>query len=212
MTTRSQRSEAGFSLIEIMVVLALIGLITAVMLPGTTSIFRTSLDSFARKAANLFREARDYAILSNKVVRVSFDLDKQEYWIEDASGSILLPSVKEQEEINERLNDKSGIKKKSEEDEEKKAEKNPFRLTRELNKKHQVVPQGLRIAAVISPRMPRPIQEGQAEVYYFPHGSSEAAVIHLEDMDGNRRSLILHPITGKSRLVPEFYFPSEDKR
>lgn len=210
MMGRPKRPQSGFSLIEIMVVLALIGLITAIMLPGTTSIFRQSLDSFCRRSANVFREARDYAILSNKVVRVSFDLDKQEYWIEDASGAILLPSVKEQEEENERQEANGRIKKKR--DDEDKKEEPQFRLTRELNKKRQVVPQGLRVASVISPRLKRPIQEGNAEVYYFPHGSSEAAVLHLEDMEGNRRSLILHPITGKTKIVPGFYFPGEEKR
>ncbi len=194
------RNQDAFSLIEVLVVLALIVFISVLVIPNSLTVLRTSLDSFSRRMANTFRESRDYALLTSKVVKVTFDLDKQEYWVEDAPGSFLMPAPKEDKDESEA------------EKEKKKKAGSPFRLTRELNKNKNSVPSGLSIAEVVSPRSKKAIQEGVAEIFYFPHGMAEAAVIHLEDMDGNRRSLIIHPITGKSQLTVGFYFPGEEKK
>ena len=191
------KRQDAFSLLEILITISLIALFTAVLLPNVTDIFRVNLDSFARTEAGLFREARDHAILTSRVVRLRFDLDKQTYWVEDAPGSFLLP-----ETTNERS---AGIFDK------KKKEKGRFNLVKLINKKKKVVPDGLRIAAILSPRSPEIIEEGFADVYYFPHGIGEAVVLHMEDQDGEQRSLILNPITGKTRIEVGFYFPGSRK-
>lgn len=197
-----RRDSSGFSLIEILVGLTLIALVTAIMIPNMTSVFRASLDSYARKAANLFREARDYAILTNRVVRIQFDLDKQEYWVEDAPAAVLLP--KKNDVAYEDMSD---------EEKEKEAKRQKqFQMTKGLTKKKTGIPNGLRIQAVLSPRSQKAITEGTADIYYFPHGIAEAAVVHLEDLEGNKRSLVIHPVTGKTRVHAGFYFPSEDKK
>ena len=201
-TSASKSPEGGFSLIEILVGLTLIALVTAVMIPGTASIFRANLDSYARRAASMFRESRDYAILMNRVVRIAIDLDKQQYWIEDAPATFLLPQ-------------KSAVPLADMSDEEKEREKKKqqqFRMTKDIVKAKIDVPNGLRIHAVISPRSTKVITEGIAEIYYFPHGVAEPAVIQLEDVEGNKRSLVVHPITGKTRLEVGYYFPSEDRK
>ena len=197
----NRNRSSGFSLIEILVTLAIIALVSALVIPNTTSVFRASLDSYARKAVNQFREARDFAILMNRVVKIQFDLDKQNYWVEDAPADFLLPKKRENDDEL------------SDEEKKKDQKKNQaFRMTTTITKKKLNIPSGLRIHAVISPRSKKILTEGMADIVYFPHGSAEAAVIHLEDMEGNKRSLIVHPITGKTRLVSGYYFPSEDRK
>jgi prepilin-type N-terminal cleavage/methylation domain-containing protein len=196
------KPKNGFSLIEILVTLAIIAFVSALVIPNTTSVFRASLDSFARKSVNQFREARDYAILMNRVVKIQFDLDKQTYWVEDAPANFLLPKKRERDD-----DELSEEEKKADEKKQK-----SFQMTKTITKKKMEIPSGLRIHAVISPRSKKIITEGLADIIYFPHGAAEAAVIHLEDLEGNKRSLVVHPITGKSRLVSGYYFPSEDKK
>lgn len=199
-----KRNDRGFTLIEVLVTVGLIAIISAILIPDIGQIFRESLEAFARKNANLFRESRDHALLTSRVVRVRFDLDEQTYWVEDAPGNFLLPTKKFLEEKEDALRFAS------DEDKEKYAE--PFTLVKSITSQKKKVPDGLRIAGVLTPRSPELIEEGVVEFYYFPHGIAEAAVIHLENSDGAKRSLVIQPVTGKTKVEEGFYFPNEDKR
>jgi len=178
----------GFSLIEVLVALAIIALISAIAIPSFTYVFRTSTESFSRQMANLLRESRDRALLKDVIIRIQYNLDEQKYWVEEAPSSVLLPPALSEKEQREK----------------EKEEKNNdgFRLVREITKDKKEVPSGLRIVEVLSPRIKKPIREGIAEVYYFPNGTAEAAILKIEDQEGSKQNLIIHPITGTAKLVP----------
>ena len=95
---------------------------------------------------------------------------------------------------------------------EKKQKESGFRLVKEITKKKEVVPNGIRINEVISPRYKDPIDKGTVDIYYFPHGIAEAAVIHIEDQETIKRSLIVHPITGKTKIEFGEYDPKKENR
>ncbi len=191
-----KRKAAGFSLIEVLVAIALIALVSAVAIPSFTYVFRTSTESFSRQLANLLRECRDRALLKDMIIRVRFDLGEQKYWVEEGPSSILLPPELSDREAKdkERGKEKDSDKKKSNSD--------GFALVRDLTKDKKEVPNGLRITEIISPRVKKPIAEGNADVYYFPNGTAEAAIIKIEDQDHGKQNLIVHPITGNAKLVP----------
>ena len=54
MQSRHSKS-AGFTLIEILIVIGLIALVTAVAVPSLTNVFRASAESFAKQTALLLR-------------------------------------------------------------------------------------------------------------------------------------------------------------
>lgn len=197
----SKRSSSrGFTLIEIMVVVALIALISAFTIPTIATVFGRSVDEFAQELSGLFRECRDYALLKDKIVRIRFDLDKQQYWIEDGPATILLPSGEAAE--------------KAKEDQKRDPEKNksPFRIAKELQRDKKKIPSGIKLVEVLSPRFPQPIKEGEADFFYFPNGMSEAAVLHLEaGKDDVKRSLVVHPLNGTSKLVEGFVLSGSAK-
>lgn len=192
MSTTSNKSghggESGFSLMELMIVIGLLALITAVGVPALNSAFRTSKESFARKMALSLREARDRALLTDKLLRLKVDLDKQEYWFEEAPSTYLM---RKEPDRNMSERDK---------EERAKQDKGAFRQVKELSADKLPLPNGLRITEIISPRAKAPIKEGTAEVYFFNNGSADGVSIHFEDDENVRQNLVLHPVTGHSQL------------
>jgi len=182
------RPAWGFSLVEVLIVIALVALVTAVGIPAFNSAFRTSKESFARKMAVMLREARDRAMLNDKLVRLRIDLDKQEYWMEEAPSNYML-----------RKEAPRGL---SERDKEERAkqEGSAFRQLKELTAEKVPMPNGLKITEVITPREKDPVREGQTDVYFFANGNADGVSIHFEDDEQVRQSLKLHPVTGHSTL------------
>ncbi len=78
----SKKSPSGFSLIELIVVLVLIGLLSAITMPLLiSSITKTRLKTSAKELATSFRYARNQAISTKKPYYFYVDLDNSSYWI-----------------------------------------------------------------------------------------------------------------------------------
>jgi prepilin-type N-terminal cleavage/methylation domain-containing protein len=188
------KQARGFTLIEIMVTIAIIALITALAVPGLNYAFRTDTEAFARQLSSVFRESRDRALLRRVLVRVNFDLTKQAYWVEEAPAAYLLPSEAEEKKAQEDAG------RTFKEDEQESA----FRLVKEITPNKRSVPKGIKIVKIISPRFKEPITEAEAQIYYRPNGISDAAILHLEDTDKIQRSISINPVTGFTTLDQGF--------
>jgi len=195
-TSAATSYNRGFTLLEVLIALTLVALFSALAVPTLNSVFRTGAESFAVQTASLLREARDRALLTKSVVRVHFDLDKQEYWVEEGPDSVLIPA--------ERKNDRRT--------EEEKQNDSPFRLLREITPKKRTMPYGVKVRQVIVPRQRNPIQEGSADIYFFPNGTGDGAIIGIEDFEKKAQSLWLHPLTGSSRIQAGLIMKEEDFR
>ena len=105
MTPRSTRNTAGFTLLEMLVVLVLVGIITAVAVPVAGAGIQTlRLQSAARHVAAALRLARGRAIRSQEIHLVS--LDREQSRVTVASGDLrfqrsfqLPPGVRVQEAL-----------------------------------------------------------------------------------------------------------------
>ncbi len=202
------KNKQAFSLIEILVTIALIAIISAIAIPGTLVLFQVSLDSYANKLASLFRITRDHAILTNQVVRFRFNLDEQEYWVESAPSDFLLPSKKE---IAKR-EDRDFEKKETQTDEEKEEEETSFTPVESILKKQQKVPSSIIIFSIVSPRHSQEITSGIVDIYFFPDGIAETASINLQNIDEEKKHLTIHPITGKSAIKSGYYLEKTEDR
>lgn len=96
-TTRSserRRGDAGFTLIEIGLVMLIIGLVLALAVPRFRDQGRAELMSQTRKLAATFRFLQQEAILNGRVYRLNYDLDQQRYFVTEAEfGDAFLPST-----------------------------------------------------------------------------------------------------------------------
>jgi type II secretion system protein H len=190
-TTNSRISaprEQGFSLVEVLIVIGLMALISTVLVPSLTGAFRTSAESFARQTALLLGQARDRALLTDKLIRLRIDLDKQTFVLEEAPSSYLLPkppehglSVREQEELN-------------------KQEKETYAVVSDLTKEPRPVPHGLKIIQVVTPRQKKPVTEGTVDIYFFNNGNADGATIYFESDEKVHQALTIHPVTGQCRV------------
>jgi prepilin-type N-terminal cleavage/methylation domain-containing protein len=76
--------EQGFTLIEIILVLALIGAVAGVIIPNLTLSIDSQMSSSLRSLTGQIRSAYDDAIFTGRLHRMVFDMKTGEYWVEQA--------------------------------------------------------------------------------------------------------------------------------
>lgn len=80
------RADAGFTLIEIGLVLLIIAIAVALVVPRFRDQSHAELISQTRKLASTFRFLQQEAILNGRVYRLNIDLDQQRYFITSAEA------------------------------------------------------------------------------------------------------------------------------
>jgi prepilin-type N-terminal cleavage/methylation domain-containing protein len=91
-SVRRSRARAAFTLLEILVVLALIGLLGTVLVGGSARLLKdkpTTPEDILRKAIN---EARKFAVETNREVRLTFDSKEKIFTATSAEGSRIIAS------------------------------------------------------------------------------------------------------------------------
>lgn len=83
---RGRRRDAGFTLIELGLVLLIISVTLVLVVPRFRDRSHAELISQTRKLAATFRYLQQEAILNGRVYRLSFDLDQQRYFVTAAEA------------------------------------------------------------------------------------------------------------------------------
>ena len=186
-----QTREAGFSLIELLIVVAILGLVGIIAIPSITNTFRFSVQSSARELATLVKEASNAAQITGKTYRIAYDIKNNQYWSESTSEQTLLNSEESAKVDKER----SSIFSKKEDDSKKK--NGPFSQDPMLTKKKRTLPIGVKFKEVFTEQSEEPITEGVAYTHIFQQGLTEKSLVHLEDNDRNQISLIVSNLLGR---------------
>jgi len=194
------RSRSGFTLVELLVVVALIGLIGTFALPSVGNFFKVSLNTTAREMASVVRETFNTAAMTGQVHRLVLDSKERQYWVEVALGEVLLDTPESREKDKRR----SRFLRSSE-----KQDKSPFQPARNITKKKLNLPRGVDFEDVVTERSPEPIVGGMAYIHFFPHGITEQTVIHLKDNQDHHFTLSIAPLLGRTKLI-ERYVKAEE--
>lgn len=193
------RDERGFTLIEIIVVVALIALITSVSIGGISTYFKVSLDTATGELASIVKEAYNSAVVTGKVHRVAYDIDKKEYWVEVGPANMLLDSEESRkaDEKRRKLTDDKESKKES-----------PFTLEKRILRKKKSLPNGVSFDEIKTEQSKEWKTSGIAYTHIFPHGITEKTVIHIKDNGEHKITLILTAILGKTKQM-DGYIPDD---
>tara|TARA_Y100000590_G_scaffold433207_1_gene550010 strand:- start:2845 stop:3471 length:627 start_codon:yes stop_codon:yes gene_type:complete len=196
-----QQKEGGFTLIELMVVMLMLGLISAFALPSISSFFRVSLNTVTRKFAGQVKDTFNSAVLTGRVHRIVYDLEEKKYWVEVGPKGHLM-ETEHSKEVDESLG-----KDRYKDDEEEK--KTTFELASTITREKVSLPEGVEFKDIISEQSVEPITEGVTFTHIFPNGLTEKTIIHLQDQDQHETSLVISTVIGKTRVF-EYYIKEEE--
>jgi len=156
-------SQAGFTLLEILVALALVSLILT-MVAGSSFSSRKNLDELMANMERTIRFSADEAALKNQFLRIKISLDDEEQKItleySDDPNLVIDTEAKDDED----------------EDPEKKKKDN-FNTVSEFSSDDISVPLGVKIIAVGTGLQEKLVSEGDAQIYFYPTGEKDSAII-----------------------------------
>jgi Tfp pilus assembly protein PilE len=205
------------TLIEIMVVLAIVGLLAGVLIYGYRRIPATVLRRDATRLAAILHSAYDRASATGAHHRVLFDLDKGEYKVERCEGKV---------ELRKDIDQKDEEDRKRQEDEKRKlmeqSQTPPMQMLQSVladtgTKVGQTAncepvrgemgavqaltrsPE-VRIARIYVRHYEHPADKGQVVVHFFPMGRAERSVVELAIGD-EVLSVGVHPLSGRVQIV-----------
>lgn len=197
---RRQYGEKGYTLIEMLVVVALIGLISAFALPSVNNYFKLSLNSATREMASVVKETYNSAAMTGKVYRIVYDFKAGSFWVESGPSTVLLDTT----ETREREQRRKRFAKDSD-----KPPASEFTMDKSVTRKKISLPRGVDFEDLITEQSSEPITEGTAYTHFFPNGMTEQTVIHLKDNSNHHVTLIITPLIGRTRLVERYLSKNE---
>ncbi len=217
------------TLIELMVVLALVAMVVAGVARGMRSLARTDLRTSATKLSGAMRYLFDRASTTGRVHRLVIDLDAGRFWAEVSDGRVLQAHEREDDDARkkelEKLAEEITAAKAKEESaasesrassvslaayqpEEFKPKRAKFDAFKETAVRPVTLSTKVQVTSVFTPRLADPLSSGKGYVYFFPLGQTEAAYVHLREKHSDAfYTLILHPLTGKVQIHNSYVEP-----
>jgi general secretion pathway protein H len=223
--------EAGFTLVEIMVVLVIVGLIAGMSIRGLRALTKSDLRASVSHLSGAMRYLFNRAATTGKYHRLVIDVEKGRYWAEVSDDQFYLPREPETEasqkklaELEADLDERDARRKEmavaaGDDVDMSKVVPMDFRPKRArfaAFKESALKPVQMKntvVMDVFTPRVADPVTHGRAYVYFFPLGQTEPAILHLSDLAGETiYSLVVHPVTGRIQIVNEYVRPPIDDR
>jgi prepilin-type N-terminal cleavage/methylation domain-containing protein len=218
--SRRARSRAGVTLIEIMLVLVIIALATTAASLGLGTISRTNLRSACVKLMSMSRYAYHRALTNGTTVRLTLDFSRSSVAVSEAYGRISL--VRSDAPLRTRtMRDRDGeevtdpgagvdawelAKARLEKPDEIIFPPSPFESLKTPNGKvmerfrAQRIGDNIRLHKVVVAHEAEHKTEGVTDLFFFPSGLTQHAVIQLADKNDTIFSIEIHPLTGKATV------------
>jgi prepilin-type N-terminal cleavage/methylation domain-containing protein len=191
------RDSRGFTLIEMLIVVLLIVLISALVIPGVSNYFQVSMNSAVRDIASAVKEASNSTMLTGRVYRIVYDLKKNEYWAESGPPNVVLDTQASKEKAERR-------KRFSRPADENTAPSSDFSIDKTITRKKVSLPRGVEFEEVLNQQQKEPVKEGSAYTHFFPQGLTEQTIVHLKDSSGHKASLVIAPLAGKTDVYDHY--------
>lgn len=188
MSNSETMHDKGFTLIELILVLVIVGFLTALVAPAITSLTGLKLKTATRKMAAGLRYARSQAVTTGSEYQVVFDMGKGEMMIESLKEEEIPYSYSDDYEDGE----EEALNGEEEEDDSAKRIK---------KRKTYMIPKDVKLARVVIDG--EEITEDQAWIDFYPNGSCSGGEIFLMDEKEREYRIALEFITGVVKITEE---------
>jgi general secretion pathway protein H len=217
--SQERRRDDGYTLIEILVVLTIVVLVVSGATLGLASLTRANLRSSAVLISAGVRTGYTRAITQGHPVRLVLDMASNKVWLEETEDRLVLSR-----DPDDAAAGSSG----GPDAEGQEAAAPPAlagaafnigasdfvigatntpryqgaRFQRIEGKRFdpRELPGGTRIVAVYTAHTQGRQEEGTQYLFFWPGGMTERAVVQVADADGTTFSVVVHPLTGKTRI------------
>jgi general secretion pathway protein H len=196
--------SSGLTLIEILVAMAIVGLIIGVSATGLRSVFNVNMKSAAGKLAGTLRYLSNKAVTDHRYIRVLYDLEAQSYSVEECTEPVVV-SV-EDEETQAEKDKKEEAKPATEEGEEGKAKTADSCAPSESSLLKPIkLPSGVFFKDVSVSYLKSKKENGRIYTYFFPDGYATPTLINFKDEeDENHFAVEVEAFSGKVRVSSEY--------
>ena len=202
---RFQQDRAGFTLIEVLIVVALIAILSGAVLYGSGMLHSSRLRAASTLIASGVRLGLARANTSGHATRLTLDLDTDKVLLEESSGSVML---------REKKKPAGGAAAATDAEKAAKAEGD-----RILDGPHaprasfKPIPSfsdtpsgrelgsGVDLAQVQTEHDEEPVTSGRAYIYFWPGGITERAHVQLKRPGAeDALTVIVSPLTGRTKI------------
>jgi prepilin-type N-terminal cleavage/methylation domain-containing protein len=188
------RNNAGFTLVEILIVLAILGGLAAVAVQKLNK--AENLKTVVRRLSTIIKKSRSYAKLNNQTYRLVISIENNkthQYWVESSSKNLVLDPEKERE-----------LKK--EQKKEAGTEEGPsdgYSKAKDITKNAKDLPVGWYFTQIESASQKQGDDEGLHYIYFLPQGVAEESVIQITDKKKSTWTLYIPPLTTQTQIFTE---------
>lgn len=211
------RASDGFTLIEVILVVAIIAVVVTGATFGVGAITRTRLRSSAFKVASAARFAYNRSLTQGTTTRLLFDFEKNTMAVEETDTPVTLATEAQLEsDAGEAVDPWDLARARLEKPLDPIEPSSPFQpITNQggtVLKRYTAHPvgDGISIHALFTPHETDKRIDGDGSVYFFPGGLTEHAVIQLSDSSDTVYSIEIHPLTGNARIHNFAYEPLDE--
>jgi prepilin-type N-terminal cleavage/methylation domain-containing protein len=211
------RTNRGFTLIEVILVIAIIAVVVTSATFGLGAITRTRLRSSAFKVTSAARFAYNRSLTQGTTTRLHFDFEKNTMAVEETDTPVTLATEEQLEANNGEAVDPWDLaRSRLEKPLTPVRPSSPFQpitsSSGEALERYTAQPVGddISIHALITPHETDTRTDGEGSVYFFPGGLTEHAVIQLSDSSDTVYSVEIHPLTGNVRIHNFAYEPLDE--
>ncbi|MFW2390271.1 MAG: prepilin-type N-terminal cleavage/methylation domain-containing protein [Polyangiales bacterium] len=211
------RTNGGFTLIEVILVVAIIAVVVTGATFGLGAITRTRLRSSAYRVMSAAKFAYNRSLTQGTTTRLLFDFEKNTMAVQETDTPVTLATDEQLEsEEGQAVDPWDLARSKLEQPLSPIEPTSPFQPISNQNGKvldrYKAKPlgDGVSVHALITPHETDARTEGEGAVYFFPGGLTEHAVIQLSDSSDSVYSVEIHPLTGNARIHNFAYEPMDD--
>lgn len=198
----SRSSSYGFTLIELVFVILILGLFGSFALPKLSSVLGINLRTSATRLAGYFQAGYEQAVMRRQRIRIRFDLSRNLYWAEEYQEPQTIPLLDHTTKLDDAI---EAFEKRAEEDpllpeEQATAEQKNYARVEAGSLKPAKLSSGVKFETVRLPITRNEDETIEPWIDFLPSGFATKAVVYITNDSGDFYSVIVPALGGRSRI------------